>query len=81
MEIRVSELESVKEIICSAKISSENSREELIICHPKVTVTIVYGPSFERYISVELPENDIQEWKNGEISCEEIFNKLDEKLA
>lgn len=80
MEINVSEIKSVKEIIMSAKkVADEECLEELRICHPAVSVIIKYGKS-NRSIFIELlnkKRNMI--WENGKISIDEITAFLDEK--
>ena len=80
MEINVSEIKTIKEIIMSAKkIADENCLEELRICHPAVSVIIKYGQS-NRSVLIELLTKKInKKWENGDISIDEITAFLDEK--
>ena len=80
MEIKVSNVKSVLEIIRTASISNERSCEELRIYHPNFSVTIIYGKS-ERSISINLlNHSNNMEWKNGAISFDEIYAFINDNI-
>lgn len=80
MEIFVTNMQSLEEIIRTAKLGDNNKGNVLIVENPEAIVTIDYGCLGERSIKVKRnKDKSIKQWILGEIYIDDIIKYIHEQ--